>query len=522
MSTRSHANSSNLSDGLRESKSRTENSHRTAPAQFDPSLQLENLPSPGYGLTNLLPAGGDWKSGYDQASRGQTSLDHGSQVGAGKQSVAVDIAGLAAPSNDGAAGMGRSNGLSVSDLSVSPIGGIVPDSQPASGSIGSTSIHPASNSSLRFDAEGSGFASPLNDAALDLAGLSGNDSSDVSLAYVGQGNAPAVGSLNLQTAASSKASIVPPASLSSNAIEGPARRSTVSDESGAARGAEQAAKQAASYTGNKISGNAGTPTGVHERAKLDDSASGGSTNSTLHGSVPNQPSGNSSGHPAVTGTLITASGSHPLSDSAGLEARATGSGQISGLVSGPGGADALHNSGGSTDSNPFLAMDGGRGPVIEQSSSVANQLTVGHQDPVLGYVELRAHADGSGVHASLGVQSTAAGESLEGHLGSLASWMNERNTPVESIRVLGLGSEHAQSGTFHGRGSEANGGTGAQSGFGSSGDGSGASQHRPSSGSQELPAMASAVPAGLAYSQGVPASQVVPAGVNGKSISVVA
>jgi hypothetical protein len=522
LSPRSHSNGSSSSDGPRESKSHTENSHSVASTLTDPSLQYANLPSPSYGLTNLLPAGDEWKSGYGQASRGQ-----GSQVEAGKQSAVGDTVGLAALSKDSATAMGRSNGLSVFDLSVSPVGGVGIGAQSASEFFGLASLHADSENNQRFDVAGSGFASPLNDAALDLAGLSGNDSSDVSLAYVGQGNAPAVGSLNLQTAASSKASIVPPASLSSKAIDGPARRSTVSDESGAARGAEQSARQATSDPGVKISGDAGAPTRVHERAKLDDSASGGSANSTLHGSAPNQPSANSAGHPAVTGTLIAASGSHPLSDSAGLEARATGLGQISGLVPGPGSADAFHNNEGATNNNPFLAMDGGRSAAFEQPSGGANQLTVGHQDPVLVYVELRARADGSGVHASLGVQSTAAGESLEGHLSSLASWMNERNTPVESIRVLGLGSEHAQSGTFHGRGFEANGGTGgsgtgAQSGFGGSGGGSGASEHRPSGGSQELPAMASAVPAGLTDSRGVHMSQVIPVGVNGKSISVVA
>jgi hypothetical protein len=87
--------------------------------------------------------------------------------------------------------------------------------------------------------------------------------------------------------------------------------------------------------------------------------------------------------------------------------------------------------------NPFPAMDGvAKVPTSPARTSTTGELQVGYQDPVLGYVELRARGDGIGVHASLGVQSESAGETLEGHLSSLAGWMNERHTPVESLTVL--------------------------------------------------------------------------------------
>ena len=63
-------------------------------------------------------------------------------------------------------------------------------------------------------------------------------------------------------------------------------------------------------------------------------------------------------------------------------------------------------------------------------------LEMGYQDPTLGYVELHAHMAAGGVHASLTTQSPESGAALEGHLHSLADWMNERQTPIESLTVL--------------------------------------------------------------------------------------
>ncbi len=62
-------------------------------------------------------------------------------------------------------------------------------------------------------------------------------------------------------------------------------------------------------------------------------------------------------------------------------------------------------------------------------------LEVGFQDPALGYIELRVHANGGGVHAAIEAQSPASGALLAGHLSSLAGWMHDRETPVESLTV---------------------------------------------------------------------------------------
>jgi hypothetical protein len=96
--------------------------------------------------------------------------------------------------------------------------------------------------------------------------------------------------------------------------------------------------------------------------------------------------------------------------------------------------------------NPFQAIDSEVGGVsgggIGFTSGdrgvkhIAGGLEVGYQDPELGYVELHAHLTGGTVHASLTTQSAASGEVLQRHLDSLAGWLNERRTPVESMIVL--------------------------------------------------------------------------------------
>jgi hypothetical protein len=124
----------------------------------------------------------------------------------------------------------------------------------------------------------------------------------------------------------------------------------------------------------------------------------------------------------------------------------------------PGGADLSRN--------PFLALDSSDAPdatkglsglhgpqigspgVAGRSSSLGGQdggraLEVGYQDPALGYVELRAHTEGAGIHASLTTQSADSGATLEAHLSSLAGWMNERRTPVESLTVSSLAPRNA-------------------------------------------------------------------------------
>jgi hypothetical protein len=181
---------------------------------------------------------------------------------------------------------------------------------------------------------------------------------------------------------------------------------------------------------------------------------------------------------------------------------------------------------GDVNRNPFLAMDS-EGSVLTQQPSPTgvSQLMVGHQDPALGYIELRAHLDGSGVHASLGTQSTAAGEALAGHLGSLTNWLNDRHTPVESLTVLGFNSQHDSS-SSHRRDSGANGmtdgqGAGANTGQSGSEEG-GQTDSGAGSGGFLGTAIDSSSPVITSPTRGFTPAEVAPALLTGGSISVVA
>ncbi len=120
-------------------------------------------------------------------------------------------------------------------------------------------------------------------------------------------------------------------------------------------------------------------------------------------------------------------------------------------VSLPGTPHASQQASSSTNpgSNPFQAIDdAGRmhggwssGDTRAYAGSVSGaQLQVGFEDPALGYIELKAHHAGGEVHAELGVQSDLAGQALQSHLGSLAGWLHDRNTPAASLTVHSLDS----------------------------------------------------------------------------------
>ena len=172
--------------------------------------------------------------------------------------------------------------------------------------------------------------------------------------------------------------------------------------------------------------------------------------------------------------------------------------------------------------NPFQAMDAAPMPNAAMPVSAdsvwtapgavipgalraegGSQLQVGYRDPVLGYVELRAHSDGGGVHASLGTQSEMGRAALSGDLSELASWMDSRHTPVESLSVVALhGASNPSSSLAGGRSgpeefgagqNAANGGGSepdSRSGFGpDSGSGSGSGSGYPAGdGAQSGPA----------------------------------
>ena len=132
--------------------------------------------------------------------------------------------------------------------------------------------------------------------------------------------------------------------------------------------------------------------------------------------------------------------------------------------SGFGSARTSRNSSGGSDM--FDLMDqapvqatgsDGRIPAASSSASAPRELQIAYQDPVLGYVELRAHSSVNGVHASLEAESAAAGDTLTGHLSALTGWMDERRTPVESLTVSTLVAQPDSGWAQHGRDSAASG-----------------------------------------------------------------
>jgi hypothetical protein len=178
--------------------------------------------------------------------------------------------------------------------------------------------------------------------------------------------------------------------------------------------------------------------------------------------------------------------------------------------------------------NPFLSMDGeGAVPNQVSSASEAGQLVVGHQDPTLGYIELRAHSDGGAVHASLGAQSAATGETLEGHLGALESWMNERHIPVESLTVVGLHSPSESRPSFNEKdtlpnGSSSGHGGETNAGSGRSGDSGNSGQRSDSGSAPRRPTIESQAPVAVASRSTVSAIPAAHTLSSGRNISVLA
>jgi hypothetical protein len=231
------------------------------------------------------------------------------------------------------------------------------------------------------------------------------------------------------------------------------------------------------------------------------------------------------GNGAATGSIPGRASTVPFATLGFAEAGVFGSGNASGSAS-----PAVVHGEAEISGNPFQAMDSeGKVATGHSLSSASTELQVGYQDPVLGYVELRAHADGGGVHASLGAQSAVAGETLAGHLSSLAGWMNERHTPVESLTVLAPHSESDSRSAFQERDSKGDGmaggyGAGQQNAGGGSEDGRGGYRDESSSGFLSLPSIAVSGPttSATSSSRGAAESLFTPELPNGGSISVLA
>jgi hypothetical protein len=64
-----------------------------------------------------------------------------------------------------------------------------------------------------------------------------------------------------------------------------------------------------------------------------------------------------------------------------------------------------------------------------------NTAEAGFEDPVLGWVGVRAQAGPSGVHATVVPISADAAQSLGAHLSGLSSYLSEHRTPVETVTM---------------------------------------------------------------------------------------
>ena len=89
----------------------------------------------------------------------------------------------------------------------------------------------------------------------------------------------------------------------------------------------------------------------------------------------------------------------------------------------------------------FSAMDGAAPDGAAWVHASARHAEAGFQDASLGWVSVRAEASGAGVHATLAGGSAEAAQSLSGHVAGLRTFLEERQTPVQSIHVMqpGLG-----------------------------------------------------------------------------------
>jgi len=89
------------------------------------------------------------------------------------------------------------------------------------------------------------------------------------------------------------------------------------------------------------------------------------------------------------------------------------------------------------------------------------QAEAGYQDPVLGWVGVRAVTSGGIVHATLVPPSQDAAQALSGHMAGLHTYLAENHTPVETLNLAPLGrdsqdmTQNTGQGMHHGAGQHA-------------------------------------------------------------------
>ena len=84
----------------------------------------------------------------------------------------------------------------------------------------------------------------------------------------------------------------------------------------------------------------------------------------------------------------------------------------------------------------FAALDGDR-PSLAPSwiRSGTHNAEAGFQDPQIGWVTVRAHAESNGVHAALVPGSMDAAESLASHLSGLSTYLANHHASVQSLTI---------------------------------------------------------------------------------------
>jgi hypothetical protein len=97
---------------------------------------------------------------------------------------------------------------------------------------------------------------------------------------------------------------------------------------------------------------------------------------------------------------------------------------------------------GAISRDAFAVLDAGSGTgdasMIHTSSRHAE---AGFQDPVLGWVGIRADAGVTGVHATLTSASSDAAQVLGSHMAGLNAYMAENHTPVETLTLATSGQQ---------------------------------------------------------------------------------
>jgi hypothetical protein len=106
---------------------------------------------------------------------------------------------------------------------------------------------------------------------------------------------------------------------------------------------------------------------------------------------------------------------------------------------------------GEASRNTFSALDaeaGARTPAWLHAG--ANRAEAGYQDPVLGWVSVRADVGASGIHASVVPASMDAAQALGGHLSGLNTHLAAEHLQVETLTVAAPESRDLDAGMGHG------------------------------------------------------------------------